>query len=167
MSSTEESKAPPFATNALRVVRTNCYRRAYFLLPVRFGANGHRGPRRSAGGEPQYETRDTPEDHSPMDIAPQGQAAERRAGSRVCEDGFVVWCRIRLPSLTPELVPKTVRVGAEDRRDSHPTVCIKYVCAGGGFQIRSQETALCYGGNSNRLYNCRTRVQSDARLALH
>jgi hypothetical protein len=31
--------------------------------------------------------RDTPEDHSPMGIASDGQAAHSRAGSGVCEEG--------------------------------------------------------------------------------
>ena len=56
--------------------------------PLRWRRIAKRGPRRSAGGEHKYgKSRDTPEDHSPMDIAPQGQAADRRAGSRVCESG--------------------------------------------------------------------------------
>jgi hypothetical protein len=32
-------------------------------------------------------SRNAPEDHSPMDVAAEGQAADARAGSRLCEEG--------------------------------------------------------------------------------
>ena len=41
----------------------------------------------SRGNHKYGKPRDTPEDHSPMGIASEGQAADSRAGSGVCEEG--------------------------------------------------------------------------------